>query len=422
MAQRNNGDAGATAPVKTPEMYQFGPVLAGPVEEAKKSEQGRRMVRERILTMGKNSIYNMTGLVRTFPLDPEDLPDLENQFTFYAYFMGEAEKLAIKHMGGQPDHHDAVICNRVTSSVLAIMLALIERGDRVLSVVQKGRSHPSVQQAVELAGATFHEVSRIDALEEAISDGPWKMLVITPLTPSKYHIPASDVSRAITMAKEADMLVFADDAHMISRSVFHQEPRTFELGDVDVGVWSTDKHVPGPRGAVVVARKDLMEKIRAQAFQFGLEAQSGHYVAMLRGIEALDTRPIEEASLLARNAFDRFHRRFGERVYQAGPGVAFSAEDYAELVEERGKGNVHQLVPGEISVTGCFLLLRDYGIVTIPITGYPGAAPTFRLMMHPDGGRFGLDKLEEVVEATIDVTASILSDLDGVRSLLMGAS
>ena len=348
MVQRKTGEAGTTSPVKTPEMYRYGTILAGPVEEAKKSEQGRRMVRERILTMGKHSIYNMTGLVRTFPLDPEDLPALENQFTFYAYFLGEAEKLAIKHMGGDPSHHGAVICNRVTSSMLAIMLALIERGDRVLSVVGKGRSHPSVQQAVELVGATFQEVSGMDTLEEAISHGPWKMLVITPLTPSKYHLPASDVRRAITMAKEADMLVFADDAHMISRSVFYQEPRTFELGDIDVGVWSTDKHVPGPRGAAVVARKDLMDKIRAQAFQFGLEAQSGHYVAMLRGIEALDTRPIEEASLLARDAFDRFQRRYGERVYQAGPGVAFSADDYAEVVLERAKVDVNHLVPGEI--------------------------------------------------------------------------
>jgi len=420
MVQRKTGEAGTTSMASTPEMYEYGTILAGPVEEAKKSEQGRRMVRERILGMGKKSIYNMTGLVRTFPLDPEDLPELENQFTFYAYFLGEAEKLAIKHMGGHPSHHGAVICNRVTSSMLAIMLALIERGDRVLSVVGKGRSHPSVQQAVELVGATFQEVSSMDTLEEAISQGPWKMLVITPLTPSKYHMPAADVRRAITMAKGADMLVFADDAHMISRSVFYQEPRTFELGDIDIGVWSTDKHVPGPRGAAVVARKDLMDKIRAQAFQFGLEAQSGHYVAMLRGIEALDTRPVEEASLLARDAFDRFYRRYGERVYQAGPGVAFSADDYAEVVQERAKVDVNHLVPGEISVTGCFLLLRDYGIVTIPITGYPGAAPTFRLMMHPDGGRFGLDPLEEAVEATIDATASMLPDLDAVQKLLMG--
>ena len=44
-------------------------------------------------------------------------------------------------------------------------------------------------------------------------------------------------------------------------------------------------------------------------------------------------------------------------------------------------------------MTGSFLLLNHFGVITIPITGYPGAAPTFRLMMHPDGERFGLQRL-----------------------------
>ena len=182
MVQVETGEEqGATTLVKAPEYCRPGTILAGPVEEAKKSLQGRRMVRERVQAMGKDSIFNLTGLVRTFPLDPEDLPGLENQFTFYAYFMGEAEKLAIKHMGGHPNHHGAVICNRVTSSMLAIMLALVGRGDRVLSIVGKGRPRPSVQQAVELVGATFEEVAGMDALEEAIPRGPWKMLALHPL-------------------------------------------------------------------------------------------------------------------------------------------------------------------------------------------------------------------------------------------------
>jgi L-seryl-tRNA(Ser) seleniumtransferase len=246
------------------------------------------------------------------------------------------------------------------------------------------------------------------------------MLVITPLTPSKHHMPAEDVRRAVTIAKDAGMLVFCDDAHMMSRCDFYDEPATFALGDIDVAVWSIDKHVPGPRGAAIVAHRDLMEAIQAKAFQFGLEAQSGHYVAMLRGIEALDTGPIEDAGQLAREAFRRFQNRYGDRVYQAGPGVAFSAEDFAHIVQERADGGETFLVPGEVSIAGCFVLMRDYGVVTIPITGYPGAAPTFRLMMHPDGARFGLDRLEEALEATIDATAGLLHEPEDVRRLLLG--
>ena len=410
------------AMTQRPEAYAYGNILSGPEAEARKSTHGRSMVRDRALALGKDSIYNLTGLVRAFPLSPEDLPQLDNQFTFYTHFLGRAEKLAIMYTGANPRDFDAVMCNRVTSAMLAVMLGSLQPGDRVLSLVARGRSHPSVQQAVELVGASFHEVRGIDALEQAIKEGPWKMLVITPLTPSKYHLPASDVSRAIKLAKDRGSLVFADDAHMMSRSVFYDEPQTFGLGDVDVSVWSLDKHVPGPRGAAIVGRKELMDRISAQAFQFGLEAQSGHYVAMMRGMEAFDPEPIRQAGELARELFRRFSPKFGERVYQAGPGVALSAEDFAEVVFQRAGSRETSLVPSEVSVTGCFLLLKHHGAVTIPITGYPGAASTFRLMMHPDGARFGIDRLEEAVENTIERTARLLRRPEKVQKLLLGDS
>ena len=48
-----------------------------------------------MLALGKDSIYNMTGLVRTFPLDPEELHSLENWVTFYTHFLERAEELVI---------------------------------------------------------------------------------------------------------------------------------------------------------------------------------------------------------------------------------------------------------------------------------------------------------------------------------------
>jgi len=403
-----------------PAEYGHGTILASAEDEARKSTQGRRMIQERVKAMGKDSIYNLTGLVRTFPLQEHDLDDLENQFTFYTRFLGRAEELALQYTGANLQECSAVLCNRVTSAMLAIMLGTLQRGDRVLSLVGKGRSHPSVQQAVELVGATFHEVQGMEALQQAMRQGPWKMLVITPLTPSKYHVPASDVREAITLAKQAGQLVFLDDAHMMSRSVFYDEPVTFQLGAVDIGVWSLDKHVPGPRGAAIVGRQEFMQRITAQVFQYGLEAQSGHYVAMVRGMEAFDPEPIRQAGVLARQLLRRLRPKFGERLYQAAAGVALAAEDFADVVFEHAGNSQTPLIPFEISTVGCFLLLQHYGAITIPITGYPGAAPTFRLMMHPDGARFGLDRLEEAVDATIDRTADLLHQPQAVRQLLLG--
>jgi L-seryl-tRNA(Ser) seleniumtransferase len=406
--------------VARPAAYGRGRILNDVVAEARKSTRGRQLVRERVLAYGKASIYNLTGLVRTFPLETTDLERLENQFTFYTHYLGRAEELALEYTGANPQVHGAVMCNRVSAAMAPIMLAALQRGDRVLSLVQKGRSHPSVQQGVELVGASFHEVQGLAALEQALQEGPWRMLVINPLTPSKYHVPEADVRRAAALAKADGLLVFIDDAHMMSRSIFFDEPPVFGLGEFDVAVWSLDKHVPGPRGAAIIGRKALIQDIAAQVFQFGLEPQSGHYVAMIRGMEAFDVTPLRQACTLARDLYQRFKPIFGDRVYQAAAGVALSAEDYTEVVFERAGTRHTSLVPEEIAITGCFLLLQHYGVITIPITGYPGAAPTFRLMMHPDGMRLGIEALEEAVDATIDRTAALLQHPDAVRSLLLG--
>jgi L-seryl-tRNA(Ser) seleniumtransferase len=228
------------------------------------------------------------------------------------------------------------------------------------------------------------------------------------------------VRRAAALAKADGLLVFIDDAHMMSRSIFFDEPPVFGLGEFDVAVWSLDKHVPGPRGAAIIGRKALIQDIAAQVFQFWLEPQSGHYVAMIRGMEAFDVTPLRQACTLARDLYQRFKPIFGDRVYQAAAGVALSAEDYTEVVFERAGTRHTSLVPEEIAITGCFLLLQHYGVITIPITGYPGAAPTFRLMMHPDGMRLGIEALEEAVDATIDRTAALLQHHHAVRSLILG--
>ena len=87
-----------------PASYGYGTILASAADEARKSTQGRRMIRERVMALGKDSIYNLTGLVRTFPLQPQDLQPLENQFTYYTHFLGRAEELALRYTGANPQH------------------------------------------------------------------------------------------------------------------------------------------------------------------------------------------------------------------------------------------------------------------------------------------------------------------------------
>src|ERR671922_3109133 len=153
----------AHAVARRPGSYGHGPILSSAADEARKSTQGRRMIRERVMALGKDSIYNLTGLVRTFPLQPQDLAPLENQFTYYTHFLGRAEPLALHYTGADPDACSAVLCNRVSAAMLAIMLGTLKPGERVLSLVAQGRSHPSVQQAVEVMGARVLAVRGLGA-------------------------------------------------------------------------------------------------------------------------------------------------------------------------------------------------------------------------------------------------------------------
>src|SRR5262245_51880528 len=162
------GNMNSQAVAVRPGSYGHGTILTSAADEARKSTQGRRMIRERVMALGKDSIYNLTGLVRTFPLQPQDLEPLENQFTYYTHFLGRAEELALHYMGANPRTCSAVLCNRVSAAMLAIMLGTLKPGDRVLSLVAQGRSHPSVQQAVEVMGATFHEVQGLRSEERRV--------------------------------------------------------------------------------------------------------------------------------------------------------------------------------------------------------------------------------------------------------------
>ena len=408
--------------LEAPKPFADGIILADPQAQVRKMMNAYRIIRERTLASGRDSIYNLTGLVRAFPLDPEDLPALSSEMGFIAYFEGRAEPMAVEHMGGDPQYHDAVVCNRVTAGMLGIMLALVGKGDRVLSLVPAGRSHPSVQKAVELAGGSIREVQGMAAMEEALEGGAWNMLVITPITPQKYHLPAVEVGRAIALAKDRGMLVVADDAHMTSRMFAHNEAPTFGLGEFDAGVWSLDKHFPGPRSGVVAGRKDLLSDIRSAVFEHGLEAQSGHYVAGLRAMESFDPQRIRAACDLGLQLLERLQRKYGTAVYPAGPGVAISAEDLYSLVLKRANANATYLIPGEVSTAACFDMLNRYGIVTICVTGMPGASPTFRLLMHPDGHRLGVGGIEEATEVAMDTVASLLEEPEEVSRLILGLS
>jgi L-seryl-tRNA(Ser) seleniumtransferase len=402
--------------------YAWGSALRSHDDEVRRMLAGRGVIRGRVAARGDDAVYNMTGLIRAFPLRPEDLPGLTSQLRFYARFSGEAEALALKHMGGDPGRHGAAILTRVSAAMLAVMLALDVRGRRVLSLVPGGRSHPSIGKAVELVGGTSDEVVGVAALAERLEQARPDLLVISPITPQKYHMPAPQVREAAVLARTRGVRVFVDDAHMASRMAFFDEAPALAPGDVDLAVWSLDKHIDGPRAAAVAGDRALVERVCTRAFEFGLEAQSGHYVAAVRALEHFDVGRVREVAGMAHPLLDLARRIFGDAAYLAGPGVAVSGEDLVSWALARRGLHTTPVVPNEAVTAASFAMLREHGLVTIPTVAMPGSAATFRLMVYPDGPRLGLDGFARAIDTAARTLVAAIDDPSGIAQVIFGES
>jgi L-seryl-tRNA(Ser) seleniumtransferase len=203
---------------------------------------------------------------------------------------------------------------------------------------------------------------------------------------------------------------------------FFDEPPALALAEADLAVWSLDKHVDGPRAAAVAGARALLERVRARAFEYGLEAQYGHYVAALRALEAFDLGRVREVARMARPLLARLRPRFGERAYLAGPGVGVGGEDLLAWAMERAGIGATRVAPNEAASAISFAMLRGHGLVTIPTIGMPGSAAAFRLMVYPDGPRLGLDGYVRAVDEAAEALTAAVAEPARIRRLIFGGT
>lgn len=399
--------------------YARGPVITDEVAEARRQRRAHEIIRARYARLGDDGIFNLTGLIRAFPIEAGDHEAMRSYVHFIARSQDELESLALARLGGDPKRHEGFLSTRVTAGMLAIMLTLLEPGDRVVSLVADDRSHPSVKQAVELARATFEEVKDLASFEAAFATGPKpRLVVLTMISPSKKHLPAAIATPAIAAARRAGCLVVLDDAHMAARISLYDEPPGLAHGDPDVVVWSLDKHVAGPRSGFVAGRREHLQRIKARALSLGLEAQLGQVIAGGHAVESFDPAPIRAAGKLSEKILETLKGEMGGKGYLAGAGIAVGGEDYLELALRKARLNTTEVVPIEAVAFASMTILESHGGVMIPAVGMPGSACTFRMMMYPDGTRFGEKRFVEAWHVGLDALAGALGDVEKVRAAL----
>lgn len=404
--------------------YARGKILKSTDEEVARMLRARHLVGERVRILGKDSVYDLSGMNRGSGLGTEDVPYLTSHVPFFERFEGKTEPLALKHMGADAARHRALVLNRVSAANFIALTTILQSGDRVFGFAPAGGvTHPSAVRPIAMVGARFTEFFSFADLERAWrEEGAPRLLLITPITASKKHLDLADFRRALALPRAPHTLVYVDDAHMASRVGFFGEPRTFEVGDIDLAVCSADKHVAGPRAGVFVGRPDLVTAIGSRAYELGLEAQAGQYVGVANALRNFDPEVIRRAGELAKELVDVLAVRYGaKRAYLGGPGVSISGDDVLDIArEQRGGSGKPALVAVEAAGLVAMEMLERDGVLTIGAVAMPGSAPAVRLMMYPDGHRLGVERIAASLENGISRLAEVIDDIDEARAQLLG--
>ncbi len=405
--------------------YARGAILKSTDEEVTRMLRARQLVGERVRTKGKDSVFDLSGMNRGSGITADDTLHLTSHVPFFERFEGKTEPYALKHMGADPAKHSALILNRVSAANFIALTTILKPGDRVLALAPlNGVSHPSTVRPIAMAGAKLQEFHTYAELEkEWHAGGAPRLLLITPISASKRHLPFDEFTKALALPRKPDTLAFVDDAHMASRVAFFEEPRTFQVGAIDLAGCSADKHVAGPRAGVLVGRKDLIVEIGSRAYELGLEAQAGQYVGVANALKNFDPAVVKEAGELAKQLLEVLAQKYGaHRAYLGGPGVSIAGDDVIDIaLEQRGGKIKPKLVAVEAAGIVAMQMLEQDGVLTIGAVAMPGSAPVMRLMMYPDGSRLGMERIAAALDSSIDRLAAVIDDVDAARAQLLGA-
>ena len=383
-------------------------IVNNSLDEVKKRESSLKIIKSIIENEGRDSLYDVTGLSGGFIASDEELNLLET-YVGPAIFEDELQIVGRKHLGGEK----VLAVNRTSSGILASILALVEEGSHVSHFLAEFPAHPSIPRSCAIVGASYDEFIDIDkfSIPENTS-----LVVVTGSTMDHKVIDEELFKKVIDMAHEKDIPVLVDDASgaRLRTAVFNQAKAT-ELG-ADLVVTSTDKLMPGPRGGLMAGRKDLIDEIKVKANQFGLEAQPPLILAMVNGIRNYT----EENLIKAISRKEEFYKLLSEKyeMFEKTPTGVMVSED--SLKDQLDKLNIEtELSKKDCCFLWAMVLLKDFGIITIPAVGMPGASATIRIDLSThDVIDMDLNELYEKVDQSFEKFLVLSQDVEKSKELI----
>ena len=399
--------------------YARGKILASTEDDFRKLQRAWAIIRER----GPEAVFIFTGLEHSLPMHPEDLHRADDEIGPAVHF-DRLKSLALEHLGGSPDKHDVAVFNRLTGATMATHLTLVKPGDAVIGV-SASHSHPSVLRAASHTGARFTDTAGLAAFKDALDrEERVALVVLTRLAVTYELLPLDAIETIVRLAHEKGALVYVDDAGgaRVGPAAFEQ-PRMLELG-VDVGATGLDKYgTVGPRFGLMAGRKDLVGRIRAKGFEFGMEARQMLYAAVVRTLEQYSPQRVRDLIASTKRVGEELRPLIGNRMRETPTTVQLAADDILEMAMERGdvKGDP-PIVPFEATAALCMLLLRDYNMLTVHFVGVPpGGADLLIKFLPPETlERFGGPKrFAQALDDALATLGAMLREPESIRELLL---
>jgi len=341
-----------------------------------------------------------------------------------ALYFEQLRSLALAHLGGSTDLHDVAMFNRMTGATLATHLTLVRPGDVVIGA-SASHSHPSVVRAAKHVGARFVDVVGFAMFKEAIASEARVTLVdLTRLAVTYDLMPVKEIRAIVRLAHDRGAIVYIDDAGgaRVGPAGFGQ-PRMLELG-IDIGATGLDKYgTAGPRLGLLAGRADLVARIRATGFEFGLEARQMLYPAVVRSLAQYDPTRVRVLIETTRHIAEELRPRIGNRLRETPTTVQIPADDILEIAMQRGGVEEPPIVPYEAAAALAMLLLRDHGMLMVHFVGVPpGTADLLIKFVPPETlARFGgAGRYVRAIDDCLNRLGKLLREPAAVAALLLG--
>ncbi|WP_296783211.1 TIGR03576 family pyridoxal phosphate-dependent enzyme [uncultured Methanobrevibacter sp.] len=380
-------------------------IINNSLDEVKKRESALSIIKDIVENKGREFLFDLTGLSGGFIASPSELSLLET-YVGPAIFEDALQEVGIEHMGGEK----VLPLNRTSSGILATILALVGKDSNVVHYLAKLPAHPSIPRSCSLVGANYFET---DVFEDFTIPDNTSLVVITGSTMDHKVIDEGEFKKVIEMAHERDIPVMVDDASGARlRTVVFNQAKACDLG-ADIAITSTDKLMPGPRGGLMAGRKELIDEIKVKVHQFGLEAQPPAVLAMLNGIKNFNGENLVKSFERKDQLFDLLEKSFSH-IQKTPTGVMITPEDLAREIDVS-----HDLSDNDLAFVFSLILLKDYGIITIPAVGMPGASATIRFdLSTADAFNLDLEDLSQKINSSFDKLVNVVPNEDECKKIV----